>query len=1248
LIDFETPSLGADQRQIINPYVDTATGLTFTAEPEGFGDEVVGLVKNSATSACVEPPNDDQKLGTGRSGEPGGAIGLAGFPIRATFPTPLDPLATVSVEFQTKAGATLQLKLLDASGAEVASVTDTALPADGTCGYPGDPRARKTVTATSTQPVAFAIMDVLPMDGTKLVFVIDNFEAASGSLTISSSYTSTPPSIDGMVGFGEWQISNETRLYVLVDVLDDTADDTGDYFWLTFDVDEDNAITSNVDLNYGTVPGTGNMRYQFYLGPGQWTGLLPDIRSSKAKGFGCFFADGSLTFAWPFIFTCSNHRLWEFGIDLAEIGAEAGDTVRMGLRVSSPNPSFTDDTPADFFNDFTKLIEVSLAPPPTPIPPANPSASIGLETNAIELTQAIQDRPNTLPLAANKQTVARMYVDVDGVATAQPAVVYLYGNRGGIDLPGSPLSILFMAPTTIDREQLNDTANFLLPRSWDDEGTVEFQGRVLDLFGNEVSSTPFNLAFTTRDIPVYWVVPINTGTAAAPSLVSNAEISSQQSYLQTVYPVPRVRFVRRSWQAIGPTTVGNTIKELNDYYDSALIAWVISVLFTGEEPFELPDQIYGFTPSGGGISDPVWAGGRGRVARGFRGTSREATMAHEINHNLDRSLWGTWGRHTPFDCSAGGPDPDWPFTNDDIQEVGFDTRLPWVDGTGIRDTVIPANYPDFMSYCQSDDLPGNPAGQLPTKWIATYRWNSLSSHAFSAISLSLAELTAQIQTVYYVSGQVNVDGTGSLEPIVVQPGLPTEEIAPGDYSIEVQDAAGEPLLITPIFVSFINVEGEEVETVYFNFQLPEQPGASKIVLKHGDQILDVIAVSENPPTVTVLAPNGGESWDGLQTIQWSADDPDGEPLSFTILYTPDDGNSWFPVAGNVQEYSHEVDTSVLPGGEAARIRVITTDGFNTVHDDSDGTFTAAAQAPKVDIILPEDNEQFASGELISFRGDATDPDDGSLPDESFIWSYDTTFFGMGRDVDAVLPDGVHEVTLTVVDSQDYQATDTITVFVGVPAPQNSSIEIRKEATDDSTVFNFTFNGESFSLKNSQSTVFSQLAPARYTIIETVPDEWLLHRISCDNGFSAIDPELPEVTIDLQPDEHVACTFTNEWSTAIELSSFTAKAGPDDVTLTWETSSELDNEGFNVWRSEAADGQYTKLNATLIPAQGTADTGARYDYTDTDVVKGVTYYYQLEDVDIHGVSTFHGPVSATPLNFRPIWESPASGQDGPLK
>ena len=103
-INFETPSLGTSPRQVVNPYVDPATGVTFTAEPGGVGDAVVGLVKNNATSACVEPVDQNQKLGTGRQSFSDGSIGLSGFAIRATFPTLLLAPVTVSVSFKPELG----------------------------------------------------------------------------------------------------------------------------------------------------------------------------------------------------------------------------------------------------------------------------------------------------------------------------------------------------------------------------------------------------------------------------------------------------------------------------------------------------------------------------------------------------------------------------------------------------------------------------------------------------------------------------------------------------------------------------------------------------------------------------------------------------------------------------------------------------------------------------------------------------------------------------------------------------------------------------------------------------------------------------------------------------------------------------------------------------------------------------------------------------------------------------------------
>jgi len=105
-------------------------------------------------------------------------------------------------------------------------------------------------------------------------------------------------------------------------------------------------------------------------------------------------------------------------------------------------------------------------------------------------------------------------------------------------------------------------------------------------------------------------------------------------------------------------------------------------------------------------------------------------------------------------------------------------------------------------------------------------------------------------------------------------------------------------------------------------------------------------------------------------------------------------------------------------------------------------------------------------------------------------------------------------------------------------------------------------------------------------------------------------------------------------TLIKLSSFSAKPGNGSCRLFWETESEIDNAGFNIYRSESEEGLYEQINDALIPAKGSPAEGASYTFLDDDVKNRKTYYYLLEDVDLNGIATDHGPVSAKPrLRYR---------------
>ncbi len=113
--------------------------------------------------------------------------------------------------------------------------------------------------------------------------------------------------------------------------------------------------------------------------------------------------------------------------------------------------------------------------------------------------------------------------------------------------------------------------------------------------------------------------------------------------------------------------------------------------------------------------------------------------------------------------------------------------------------------------------------------------------------------------------------------------------------------------------------------------------------------------------------------------------------------------------------------------------------------------------------------------------------------------------------------------------------------------------------------------------------------------------------------------------------------------AVTLASFTASAAADDVTLAWETVSEVENAGFNVYRADSSlVGQnggssavdplrmtgWTRVNEMLIPAltPGSAQ-GNAYAWTDAAAPAGTTWY-MLEDVNLNGTATQHEPVSVT--------------------
>lgn len=84
--------------------------------------------------------------------------------------------------------------------------------------------------------------------------------------------------------------------------------------------------------------------------------------------------------------------------------------------------------------------------------------------------------------------------------------------------------------------------------------------------------------------------------------------------------------------------------------------------------------------------------------------------------------------------------------------------------------------------------------------------------------------------------------------------------------------------------------------------------------------------------------------------------------------------------------------------------------------------------------------------------------------------------------------------------------------------------------------------------------------------------------------------------------------------------------PKAITITWVTETEYDTAGFNIYRSQDLEGEFTQINTQLIPSQADPASGANYEYVDNDVVAGETYFYKLEDVEYSNTRQQHDVIS----------------------
>jgi uncharacterized repeat protein (TIGR01451 family) len=100
-------------------------------------------------------------------------------------------------------------------------------------------------------------------------------------------------------------------------------------------------------------------------------------------------------------------------------------------------------------------------------------------------------------------------------------------------------------------------------------------------------------------------------------------------------------------------------------------------------------------------------------------------------------------------------------------------------------------------------------------------------------------------------------------------------------------------------------------------------------------------------------------------------------------------------------------------------------------------------------------------------------------------------------------------------------------------------------------------------------------------------------------------------------------------TVVEMFSMDATQSKSGVVISWQTGFEAENLGFNVYRSTGS-GTPEQINKHIIPGSMlfTGDRvrdGRNYRFKDHNPPAGFVQYW-IEDVDINGTRTMHGPVT----------------------
>ena len=679
---------------------------------------------------------------------------------------------------------------------------------------------------------------------------------------------------------------------------------------------------------------------------------------------------------------------------------------------------------------------------------AGPLDGLDLVATGLEVTQGTQSLNNTVRLAAGKRTFVRFYVNSNGdnaVVTARLTVSN--GTNTQVLVPGNPASEVNVLANP-DRRILNQAFWFQLPDAFTAAGSITLSAEVnpaprqvqeID-FSNNTWAIPLN-AIQFENVPPLTLVIYNVGYTVNATEFFPRDTEPQQmvDWIRKAWTVPDVQFIARR-ESIRETLGEDrlpTCREVNEF----LMSKRTIDLQTPASGVLASTRYYGLVDDRGGFMRGCANGLPGFASSGPTGVPRnnngllgnwdtDGTYgdwygAHEVAHNLARF-------HAEF-CNARAGRP---FPNPDGSISPFATGRNAVFGLDLMTSAVyGSDWTENMAYC-------------PKQWVSDFTVNGILTFMQQNIGAAnqpdYSPLTPQDSLLVIGNIRPTPTVTASLEPaFFIANATDVTNHRTGNYAIVLRNAANAQLSRYPFDPD--EVAEEDTETTQYPTDelaitqlVPYVAGTTRLELEApGGAVLASITAGANSPIVGI--PNVGPIAAGQPvTLNWTASDPDNDPLSFNIQYSNDNGADWriakaYLKGSAIQSggtFSTAIDSSEITGGSQSRFRVVASDGIHTGSATS-AAFNVPNHAPTVSIEDPGHDTTITLGQAITFRAKVYDIDEGLPAANQIQWSSNVSgVLGTGNHLTiANLSLGQHTITITVNDGQGGIVTDSTVVHV---------------------------------------------------------------------------------------------------------------------------------------------------------------------------------------------------------------------------